>query len=271
MKYIKLTFQYIGGKSFWKLIIITLLPSLLFAIFASFSKVAKFFINFFKQDLVNFKNIYSNLTDVSLNYLLLIVLSLIVFSAIISIIIGTLQRHMRTGKFAIKNIFKRINENFLPSIFTLLLLYALIYFFGLSISLIIAFWISITGSKIATLILSACFTFILFLLFSYCTALFSLICPFMVATGANVFAAISASIRSARNHIKNIMFAFVLPLIPLFFLQYMSALINIWVFHLIIDTFFVSALLCYYPVLIFVTFYDIEELDREDLLPVNRI
>lgn len=270
MKYVKLTLQYMGGKSFWKLALITLLPSFIFALFASFSKIAHFFINFFEQDLMSFKKIYSNLTDLNLPYTLFIIASLVVFSIIISIIIGTLQRHMRTGKFAIKNIFKRINENFLPSIFTLILLYALIYFFGLSISLIISFWISVTGSKIATLILSAFFTFVLFLLFSYCIALFSLICPFMVATGANIFSAASASIRSARNHIKPILFAFILPLI-LLFLQYIGVLINIWIIQLLIDTIFVSFLLCYYPVLAFVIFYDTEELDREDLLPVNRI
>ncbi|NCA67221.1 MAG: hypothetical protein EOM87_04055 [Clostridia bacterium] len=271
MKFVKLTFQYIKGKHFWKLAALTLLPSLLFSFLSSFSNIASFFVNFFDQNLSSFAAIYSKLIDVNGKNFVFVILSIVVFSSIIAILIGAMQRHMRTGKFSAKNTFRRINDNFMPTILVLVILYIIIYMFGFLISLLIAFWFAVTKIQLATLILSAFFTLVIFIVLAYLISLFCLSTPFMVTTGAGIFSSASSSIRTTRNHIKDIFVAITLPLIPLFALEYVAVIINIWIVSILIDTFFVSFLMCYYPVLIFVTYYDIQQMDREDLLPVNRL
>lgn len=271
MKYIKLAFQYAKGRNFWKLALITVIPSLLFSFIASFSNVAKFFINFFDYDLKSFNAIFKELTDLTWGNLLLMILSLIIIAVIVSIFIGTMQRHMRTGKFAVKNIFKRINENFLPTVLSLVLTYILIFIFGFFVSLFVTFWFAVTKIKLATLILSAFFALVIFIFMVYLMALFSLSAPFMVTTGSSVFSSASSSIRNARHHIKDIFVAIILPLLPLFALEYAVALLDFKPISVLVDTLFFSFLMSYYPVLIFVTYYDIQQLDREDLLPVNRM
>ncbi len=271
MKYIKLAFQYAKGKNFWKLALITVIPSLFFSFISSFSTVAKFFVNFFDYDLHSFNVIFSELTDLTWDNLLLMVLSIIAISAIISVFIGTMQRHMRTGKFAMKHIFKRINENFMPTVLTLTVLYLLIFAFGLFVSLFVAFWFAVTKVKLAAFILSAFFVIVIFIFLVYLMSLFSLTAPFIVATGANVFSAASSSIRNARHHIKDIFFSILLPLLPFFLLEYAATLLNLKPITILTDTLFFSFLMTYYPVLLFVTYYDIQQLNREDLLPVNRM
>lgn len=271
MKLIQLAFQYTKGKHFWKLALITVIPAILFSFIVSFSNVAKFFINFNRYDLSSFNKIFKELTDVSWNNIILMLLSIIIISIIISIFIGAIQRHMRTGKFSLSNVFKRINENFLPTVIMVTVIYIMIFFFGLFSALFIAFWYAVTKIKLATLLLSAFFLIVLFMVLIYLMSLFSLSTPFMVNTGANVFSAASSSIRNARHHIKDIFIAIILPLIPMFLLEYVAAIVNIKILIFVIDALFISFLMCYYPVLIFVTFYDIQKMDREDLLPVNRL
>ncbi len=271
MRYIKLAFQYAKGRNFWKLALITIIPSLFFSFFASFSNVAKFFINFFDYDIRSFNAIFKELSDLSWNNLLLMIFSLVIIAIIISIFIGTMQRHMRTGKFAMKNIFKRINENFLPTALMLSILYIMIFVFGFFVSLFVAFWFAVTKIKLAAFILSAFFALVIFIIMMYLMSLFSLSVPYIVATGASVFSAASSSIRNARHHIKDIFLSILLPLLPLFALEYAVALLDFKPLLLLVDTIFFSFLISYYPILIFVTYYDIQQLDREDLLPVNRM
>lgn len=274
MKYIKLTFQYIFSKNFWKLALLSVIPSILLSLVSTFSSTIKLFINFFTVTEFDFKNIHDWVSDLNTNawtYYLEMIGILLLLSILLSIFIGTMQRHMRTGKFQITNILKRINENFMPSFLSLGCVYLLIFVYGILGSLVTSLWYTWTGDNIATFVLSLIFMIVAFIVMVFIISLFSMTAPNIVCTGQKIRDSVSLSIRTVGPKTLDVALSFIIPLVPLFGLQIGISYANILWLQRIADTFMMIAICCYYPTLIFVTYYDLFDRDREDLLPENRL
>lgn len=274
MKYIKLTFQYIFSKNFWKLALLSVIPSILLSLVSTFSSTIKLFINFFTVTEFDFKNIHDWVSDLNTNawtYYLEMIGILLLLSILLSIFIGTMQRHMRTGKFQITNILKRINENFMPSFLSLGCVYLLIFIYGILVSLVTSLWYTWTGDNIATFVLSLIFMIVAFIVMVFIISLFSMTAPNIVCTGQKIRDSVSLSIRTVGPKTLDVALSFIIPLVPLFGLQIGISYANILWLQRIADTFMMIAICCYYPTLIFVTYYDLFDRDREDLLPENRL
>ncbi len=276
MKYIKLAFQYMFNKHFWKLLLFSIVPSILLSLISQFNSTIKLFIRFFDMEYYDFKSLHRNLMDTgSINfewwYYPAIFLILVILSILLSIMIGTMQRHMRTGKFQITNIFKRINENVIPSFLTLIAIFVFIFIFGVSVSFVTSLWFTITKNNIATFVLSLIFMICAFVFLIVVIALFSMTTPDIVCTGKKIRDAISLSIRTVGSKLVSICFSFALPLLFLFLIQIGISFANIRILQFIADTLMMIFICSYYPVLVFVTYYDLFDRDREDLLPENRL
>ena len=276
MKYIKLTFQYMTNKHFWKLMLFALVPSILISLVSTFNSTIKLFIGFFDITDFDFKSIHHLINDGSFLkndwwYYLAMFAIMVLLSLILSVFIGTMQRHMRTGKFQITNIFKRVNENFVPSFLSLLSIYILLFMYGIAVSLVTSIWFSITKNNIATFILSLIFMIFAFVIMVFIISLFSMTTPNIVCTGQKIRDSISISIRTVGSKLIPLSLAFVLPLIPLFGIQIGISFANIRILQYITDTLMMMFICCYYPVLIFVSYYDLFDRDREDLFPENRL
>lgn len=274
MRYIKLTFQYIFSKNFWKLALLSVIPSILMSFVSTFSSTIKLFINFFQVTEFNFKTIHDWVSDLNSSpwtYYLEMFGIMLLLSLLLSIFIGTMQRHMRTGKFQITNILKRINENIMPSFASLACVYALIFIYGILVSLVTSLWFTLTGDNIATFVLSLIFMIVAFVIMVFIISLFSMTAPNIVCTGQKVRDSVSLSIRTVGPKTIDVALSFIVPLIPLFALQIGISFTNISWLQKLADIFMMIAICCYYPTLIFVTYYDLFDRDREDLLPENRL
>lgn len=271
MKYIKLTLQYMTNRHYWKLALMVLVPSIAVSLFTSFSTTADFIVHFFERDLSSFSSIYGGLSEISWQKALGLVAVLLLYSIICAIFIGAIQRHMRTGTFALINTFKRINEHFLPSFITIAAVFLLVFLFGFAMSLTVAFWWAITHNQIATFIMTLLFMIVFFLLMVFILSIFSLTCPNIICTGQGYLDSISYSIRTTRQYIKPLLLSFALPIVLFMLVQFPFVLVQSRVAHIIIDTITLFCIGSYYPVLIFVTYYDINDKERQDLLPANRL
>lgn len=275
MKYIKLAFQYMFNKHFWKLALMVLVPSVAISLFNSFNNIAKMILNFSALEDYTFRTIYLNSSEFNAGnwwkILLALAGTLVVLGVIFSIYIGTMQRHMRTGKFAITNVWKRINEHFLPTVITILFVFILLYLYGIMIDTTVVLWWAITKNKIATYVMTILFMVMFFALLTCIFSLLSLVCPHMVVTGENLGNSIGFSIRTAKHAINRLFVAIALPLATLMAIQFPIALVDIRAVQIIVDSITMFFICTYFPVLIFVAYYDINEKDREDLLPVNRM
>ncbi len=271
MKYVKLAFQYMKHKKFWLLALFSVVPSIAISFFSSFSSTIALFINFFDRKSYSFADVYSSISELRWTSFIVLVFIVIVLALLLSIIIGTIQRHMRTGCFAITNVFKRINENFFASFISLVAVFLFITLYGLIISCVISAWYFITRNQIATFVLSLIFVIAFFVIFMIMLTLLSLTCPNMVCTGQKLWDSVSISIKAVRPKLFQLLVAFTLPLLLFFAVQVGIIFADIRTLQIILDSIMMIFISCYYPVIIFAAYYDIFEKDREDLLPENNL
>ena len=275
MRYIRMTFQYMFNKHYWKLALMVLVPSIAVSLFTSFGTTARMIFSFPQLDEYSFRTIYTQSSELATanwwKVLLGLIAALVVLSMMFAIYIGTMQRHMRTGKFAITNVWKRVNEHFLPSVITIATVFVFVYIYGLMLDTTVVLWWAITKNWIATYVMTIFFMVLLFVVLTLLFCLFSLVCPHMVSTGAGLNDSLGYSIRTAKHNWGQLFLAFALPLAGLMVLQFPFALVHVRVVHIIIDSLTMFFLCTYFPVLMFVSYYDLTDRDREDLLPVNRM
>lgn len=276
MRYIKLTFQYMFNKHFWKLMLLLLLPAIAVAHFTSFSTTAEYivgFLNLSPSDLSSFASIYRITSEVVNRPVLIagLVAAFVVYTLLFTMFIGTIRRHMRTGTFAITDVFKRINENLWPSFLTILFIFVGIFVFGLLMALSTFFWWQVTKSIITTFVLTIISMVLLFIVLVWAFAITSQACPNMVCTGQGVMDSLSVSIHSSRKQVIALMLAIALPIVLFMVLEFAAVFLQFRAFSIIVDTLALIVVTCYYPILVFVSYYDINEKDREDLSPVNNL
>lgn len=272
MRYIKLAFQYMGNKHFWKLMLMMVIPSIAIAHCTKFDTIAYLICKF--PDEYSFKTIFERTSEINWQVLIGLVVLFFVFVLMFSVMIGAIQRHMRTGHFAITNIFKRINENFLPVFFTLLTVFLLLFLYGLFINVTILAWWAMTHNLVATYVMTIFFMVALYLLLMWLFTAFFLVCPNMVTTGQSLSDSVSFSVRVSRSKRRKIFWAIALPVTVLMSLQFALVWIPEAVYKVVSVLVTAGIMLfisSYYPVLMFVTYYDVNDKDREDLLPVNRL
>ena len=186
MKYIKLSFEYMKNKHYWKIMLMMIVPALLLSFLSTYSTTASFFTNFFQRtpdELTNFATVFGMFTELSnrtLVRLALFLLLSLVLAAVFAVAIGVIHKHMRTGRFMFRNIFKRINENFLQALSTILAIFLLVFLFGVFMAVNVYFWFAVTKHTVATFALSLIFMLVLFgILISFATL------PFLLLYGSN--------------------------------------------------------------------------------------
>ena len=82
MKYVKLAFQYMGNKHFWKLALMVLVPSVVISLFSSFGTTAHYLVHFFEQDDLHFKTVYHHISELNWVNLLILIAACIVLSVL---------------------------------------------------------------------------------------------------------------------------------------------------------------------------------------------
>jgi len=280
MKYIKLTFEYMGNKHYWKLMLLSLIPSVLLSLLSSYSTTASFFVKYAERDLQNFKEVFSVFSELSSNTLMrlgLYLLLAILLAVFFAYVIGVVFKHMRTGRFMLRHPAKRVNENFLSAFSAVLGIYLVVFLFGVFMSIAVYFWFFATKNRIATLILAIFSMLLLFVLLLFIISLMSLTVPYMAGEGKGLFSAISASIRTSRAKLKSIALSTLLPLIVMGIIEigfsFVFPLIPNEIAEKAVDTIvgtiISTFLFSYFPVLFFTIFYDLKGWEREDKKPVN--
>ena len=273
MKYVKLTWDYIKEKHFRILALACVVPAVALALLKSFSTTASYFVNFSRETSDSFAEIFRLSTRFGWQSVLRGVASIVIIALFSSYLVGVVIRHMRTGRPDLSHAFTRINENFLAVIRLVLLTGVLILLFGLLNSTFVFLWSKVARNVIWLVFLLSFLTmaglfFILIGAFSY-TALWV---PAMVVTGQPALPSLATSIRETKDHgFASFFVGVLLPLIPGFAIEFLTSFVGNPVLTVIGDFVFYFVVLAYYPVFSAVAYYDVNGLDREDLLRANRM
>lgn len=263
MRYTRLAFQYLI-KNFWYLALATLVPAVVMGLFTEPCSMIQLFANFNFVELATFGDVFTAISELNWWSLLAGVFAVPIFSVFFSIVCGLESKHMRWGILSGDGLPRRINNNFLP-VFELIIVFLLaMELYALICSLFTFLWVKVVQKFAVKLALTIIFNVVIFLVMLCIMVMFSLTLPIMSVSGLSLRKALAGSVTLLKGKYFKMLFAVVVPmLIPYAAMGAMAAFDFKWrgIINIVIFIFIFS----YYITLMYTTYFDIEDIDREDL------
>ncbi len=263
MRYIKLSLQYMF-KNFFQLFLVVLIPSIIAGLVSEACSTVKFLAEFKEGNYQSFTSIYLAMGDYDWKNIVAGVLLLPVAVIMISGACGLVSRHMRLGIMNFNNFNRRINNNFLVVLKTIILLLVALQIYAIIISATTFLWVklfaTIQGAYVMTII-SNVIMMISMVLF---VSVFMLSVPTMSITGLNMRGAMAESMTMIKGNFLRILLAVVFPLVTVYAGMCVLAAFGIWWRWIIYPIGFIF-ILSYYISLMYSSYCDIADVDREDL------
>ena len=209
-------------------------------------------------------------------YFLVIAITIIVFSSFI----GNIQNKMRYGKTiynGIGGVFRRTNENLFATLRAGIVLIISMEFFALLMSAVIYFAIKVSSLAAVRIILVCLLGVIIIGLMFYGVAWISCALPNMTMRNEGVFVSIKRSMAMMKDKELKVFGLFIIPLIIAFIPMLICTGFDIVYDHIILTIFryvcnfgFYMFAFSYYIILMYVIFFDVNEIEREDLNLENK-
>ena len=265
--YLKLIANYcFKRKTAFILFITAIVPSVIASIFMTpFSEVELLF-NQQTYKGANFFGIYWNVSGYGQVNWLLSFLSLVLFAMMLTVIVATVDRHMRIGDLRLRNPLTRINENIWVVVPVLLVFVLFKEVFDIAICLVGYFCLSL-DSAIYTPVICA-FYVVLYFIFSMIIALFANWVPHSFNTGLSVPKSLASSVKLATGHLFKIGFTIFLSIILSAVLMTFGSMAG-GVVKTLTSAISYFILSIYYVVMMYVVYYDATGLEREDINNVD--
>lgn len=269
MTYSLATLKYLR-RNFLRSFGFTLLPAVLLGIFAQPLSMMQVIVSIGKKE-----HSYDSFLDIfkTINYIdkplrfVFIVIVMVIAVLFVSILVGSTRQKMRYGSYMsgrARNFVGHINDNFLP-----VFKYMIVLFISLEMIAVLLSTFLYTSIKLFTNALPACIvSTVLFVLCElWFLAMTSLTIPNMTMKGYRLGKAMGMSVYQLNAKAFRVFFAMIWPFIllaaPLVLLivfpfNYMKLVLAIF------SVLFYWVLLTYISVLMYVVYFDAEELERED-------
>ena len=264
MKFIKLSFSYLK-KNFLYLLAFAVVPTVFIGILLKPFSLFHFVNIYPTLQITGFGSIFNALFQFSFVNILLTLLGLIILSVFVSIGIGNIENHMRSGKLNLKSTLKFINNNFLVVFVNILIIFAswfvlmFVYSGVLCLTHIIFSGIN-SFPSIFLIVFAIILASAVFVLFIEIIALFALNIPNMLINGYPAKQAFSNSIKLLNRKNFEFLFAMLVPFVVII------PLASIFASNLIIIPNIVGLLLIltYYPSLIMTGYFELSNTPRYD-------
>ena len=268
MSYSKMTLDYMR-HNFLKSMAALFIPAVLMGLVIDPLSILDIIVSIGRKENTynNFIDIFSKLNDFTgVGRLVLILFLLLVTVIFVSVTSGYNRQRMRYGNDGkLKNIGEYLNDHFLP-----VAKYALFIFVSLEIVAILLSTFLYTAIKVLKNALPACIILsALFLLLElYLITLSLLAIPNMTMKGYGLFKSLAQSVNSLSAKSIKLFFAMLWVII---LLMLPTALIIIFPFQnmkyvlKIFSCIFYWVLISYLSVMTYIVYFDVEELEREDL------
>lgn len=270
MTYSLATLKYLR-RNFFKSFGMTILPAILLGIFAPPLSMLDVIVSIGRKEhtYTSFIGIFKtiNYVDNPLRFVF-IILVVIVSVLFLSLLVGSTKQRMRYGSYMsgkTRNFLGHINDNFLP-----VFKYTLVLFISLEVVSVLLSTFLYTSIKLFSNALPACvISAIVFMIGEFAfLAMTGLTIPNMTMKGYGISKAMGLSVYELSARSLRIFFAilwvaliFATPLVlmVIFPFRYMSLLISVF------SVLFYWVIITYVCVLMYVVYFDVEEIEREDL------
>lgn len=222
MKYAKLSFNYIF-KNFLYIFLLGLVPMAYVGGLISPFKTFEFMTNYANITVNSFGDVFYALIDFQIVPIILAVLGIAVLSIFVSLCIGQMENHMRSGKLNYKSMFQYLNNNILVvmlNLFICLVIWFVLQFLLSGLIILLHLVCSGMGNQPTTLniILAIILCVLKFVLFIGITSIMFITIPNMLISGYPTKQAIANSIKLVNKNMFGYLLAMLLPfaiIIPL--------------------------------------------------------
>ena len=268
MAYLKATFGYLKDN-FLRALAFCFLPALMLGLVSSPVSLIGLLFSEQLDRTVSFSEVFLTGTDLDKPYkLVVMILAFILYAICAAAYVGSVQHKMRYGhfyKFNAHNFFKLVNNNFLPVAKGMLSLMVLMELLGIVTTLFVFFWSKVVAIKAVTIVLCT-ITVILFVgLFLFGASMLILTIPNMTMRGFGLFKSIRLSWTTSINKFKNVALPVVIPIVIAYVPLVIVNAFHVNVLSQILDVLFYAFALMYYHVLMYVIFFDLENVEVADI------
>ena len=217
MKYVKLSFGYIF-KNFLYIFLLAIVPTAYFGGLLSPFKTFEFMTNYSKITVRSFGDIFYSLIDFKILPIILVVLGIAVLSVFVSLAIGQMENHMRSGKLNYKSMFQYLNNNILVVIVNLsiiLLIWFVLQFLLSGLIILLHIICSGIGNQptVLNIVLAVILCVIKFIIFMFITSIMFLTIPNMLISGYPTKQAIANSIKLMNKNTFSYLLAMLVPFV----------------------------------------------------------
>ena len=254
--------KYIG-KNFMKMFFMALIPSFVIALIVDLSAYFDHFVLLGAQNENAF--VYSLMMAFkpcnSLLFLLIIIVSFLLFTLVVSVLTTSIDKHLKGGKFYYGALGNRISEGIimvLPALLILILPLILLNIIVSAIMELILFILPVVYPVLSYILYFASLYISLELIRLQLTVI-----PNLLMFGYRLNESLSSSVKlSEKAHFSMLLAIF----LPGFLAVLFSKLFSLLIPSYIVSVIFIMLMIMYYSALIMITFYEYNNLDRKDTL-----
>lgn len=238
MKLFKLGLKYMF-KNFGYMSLLWLLPTVFIGLFCGPYKIIEFVNLYPTTNISNFGDIFAILMPIDWLKVLLGILAIVLVAIFLSMVIGEMESHMRSGKFSFKNMFTFVNNDILVVLINIVLL-AVIYTVLTFLFGCIAFlfhlifsglaFVPTTLNSIITIVLSCGFV----ALYVFVTLVFLINIPNMLTNGYSLKEGISSTMQLIGKSGFKLWLSFLLPYVVIIpFVSLLCKTNFVWIANII--------------------------------------
>lgn len=266
MKYMKLTFEYLF-KNIWYVLLLCIVPGVLLGLLTDPTSMFHYIVNIGNLSNPTYGDIFLSATELNWISFGIGIIVIPIVAMFISALCGIESKHMRLGVKNYRNFFKRVNNNIMYVGLVGLMLIIALELMGIIFTSFAFLWakvISSTAIAIAlNLIIAGVLMILMLFLFSWCIIWL----PTMTITGLNPKRALVQTMVNVRGKkLFKLFISVVLPLIPIFGISCTLTYFDIKfrkIFYIVAYTF----MFMYYVTLMYTSYCEICDIDREDKKP----
>lgn len=268
MNYLKSTFRYLKDH-FLRMFAYCIVPALVLGLISSPVSLVRMLSQNQYDNNVSFSEIFLGATDLNKPYkIVIMILAFIIYAVFAAVCVGSVQHKMRYGHFYkinVHNFFKNVNGYFLPMAKGMLVLMVLMELLGLFTSIFVFFWSKVISVKWVAIGLCVATTIGFLAAFFFVASLLTLVVPNMTIRGFGLFKSIKLSSVTVLNNFAKIIPALVLPIVVAYVPLVIVNIFNVNVLSQILDILFYLFAFMYYHVLLYVVYFDLEDVKTEQI------
>lgn len=284
MKYVKGTFKFIGDN-YMSVLGHVIIPALIYTIFIIPTSSFDFIVTHFDtMEVTKFWDIFIVINDASKWYdwkYIVFFFTIMAFTIIIfSSYIGKVQATMKYGRpyyTGLKGVFKRTNEHMFTTIKIGVLVFFAMEIFAMSMSLLTTFVLKVTQLAWLRILLIMVFGFIGLSLAFYVLAWMICAVPNMTMRRIGLIKSAGMSTHMVASHITKIVGGILIPMIISYIpIMAFAALdlvfdnILLTIVKYLFNFLFYAFSFTYYITFMYIVFFDVNEIEREDLNLANK-